>query len=60
MSSEIIKKYLADLKKEGKYDDKFIDILMVGNDEDEDGGIIAAKVIESINQRYVESKKNQT
>jgi hypothetical protein len=56
----MIKKYLDDLRKEGKYDNEFIDILTVGNEQDEDGEVIAAKIMESINKRYAESKKNQT
>lgn len=56
----MIKKYLDTLKKEGKYDKEFIDILAVCNKDDEDGEIVAEKILQVINKRYVEDKKNKT
>ncbi|HUW24365.1 MAG TPA: hypothetical protein VMW04_01925 [Patescibacteria group bacterium] len=60
MNSTTIKKYLNDLREEGKYDNEFIDILTVGNEQDEDGEVIATKIMGSINKRYAEDKKNKT
>lgn len=60
MSSGIIKKYLNSLKQEGKYDNEFIDILAGCNEDDEDGEIVAEKILQVINKRYAEDKKNKT
>lgn len=60
MRSEIIRQYLYDLRKISKYDNEFIDILVIGNRKDEDGTIIASQITKLISERYAKSKKNQT
>jgi len=56
MSSETIKKHLEFLKSQNKYDEEFVEILRVCNEENEDGEVTAQKVIETIAKRYDESK----
>lgn len=57
---DTIKNYLERLKSEKKYDDDFIDVLIISDTEDEDWSITAAKVSKIVDKRYVESKKNKT
>lgn len=54
-----VKKYLEQLKAEGKYDGEFIDILIT-SDNDDDWTVIATKLSEIIERRYAESKNNKT
>jgi len=60
MSSEIIKKHLDDLKKQKGFDSDFVDLLATANDANEDGRDTAAKILEVIKKRYVESKENNS
>lgn len=60
MSSKTIKKHLELLKSEKKYDEEFIEMLRVCNEENKEGEIVAENVIETINNRYAESKKDKT
>lgn len=60
MNSKTIKKHLELLKSENKYDEEFIEVLRVCNEENEEGEIVAEKVIEAISNRYAESKKTKT
>ena len=59
MSSEIIKKYLKEIKGENKYDLEFINMLENCNDVDENGYTTAEKIIRTIEERYAKDKKNK-
>lgn len=59
MNDSNVKKYLEQLKAEGKYDGEFIDVL-INSDNDDDWTIIATKLSEIIERRYAESKDNKT
>jgi len=60
MSDSNVKKYLEQLKSESKYDDDFIDALIVSDSENDDWSVTAIKISEIINKRYAESKNNKT
>lgn len=60
MTSELIKKHLGKLKGKNQFDNGFVDILLASNESREDGKSTAAKILEVVKQRYVESKKNKT
>ena len=56
MNSEIIRKYLEELKEGGECDSDFVNILQQCNEKNEDGEEVAEKLISVIRKRYVESK----
>jgi hypothetical protein len=58
MNENKVKKYLEQLKAEGKYDGEFIDELIDSDVNDDDGSATATKLYEIIDRRYVENKKN--
>lgn len=60
MASELIKKYLEELKGQKKFDDGFIDILAEANETSEDGATTAGRILDVIKKRYAESKKNKS
>lgn len=57
---ESIKKYLEVIKSKENYDTEFIDELIKSYDENENGTIIAERIIEIIDKRYDKDKENKT
>ena len=60
MPSELIKKYLEELKSQNKFDQCFIDILAEANETDESGDATAERILLLVKQRYAENKKDKT
>ena len=60
MASELIKKYLEELKSQKKFDEDFIDILVKANEVDEEGEIIAEKITKVIKKQYDENKEDKS
>ena len=60
MSSEIIKKYLEDMKMQKEFDSDFIDLLTGSNDIGEEGKETAIKILDIIKKRYDKSKENNS
>jgi hypothetical protein len=58
MKENKVKKYLEQLKAEGKYDGEFINALIDSDVNDDDWSVTATKLYEIIDRRYVENKKN--
>ena len=54
-----VKKYLEQLKADGKLDSEFIDALIASNINDDDWFVTATKVSDIIGRRYAESKNNK-
>ncbi len=59
MSSGNVKKYLEQLKAEGKLDNEFIDVLIASDMNDDDWFVTATKLSDIIGRRYAESKNNK-
>lgn len=59
MASELIKKHLAELKSQKKFDEGFIDILAESNESEEDGETTTEKILKLIKQRYDKNKENK-
>lgn len=57
---ESIKEYLEVIKSKENYDTEFINELIKSYDLNEDGTIIAARIIEIISKRYDKSKEHKT
>lgn len=57
---ESIKEYFEVIKSKKDYDAEFIDELIKSYDGNEDGTIIAERIIEVINKRYDKNKENKT
>lgn len=60
MSSKIIKKYLETLSKKEIFDKKYIALLLNSNELNEGGEVTVSKVLDLIEKRYAENKKNKT
>ncbi len=60
MASELIKKHLAELKSQKKFDEGFIDILAEANETSEEGATTANRILDLIKQRYAKNKKNKS
>jgi hypothetical protein len=60
MSISNVKRYLEQLKADGKLDSEFIDALIASDINDDDWLNTAAKLSEIIGRRYAENKKNKT
>ncbi|MBI4685060.1 MAG: hypothetical protein HY755_07655 [Nitrospirae bacterium] len=60
MSNSNVKKYLEQLKADGKLDSEFIDVLIASDINDDDWSVTATKLSEVIDRRYAENKKNKT
>ena len=59
MNDSNVKKYLEQLKAEGKHDGEFIDVLIASDINDDDWSVTAAKLSDIIGRRYAESKNNK-
>jgi hypothetical protein len=59
MTSEIIKRRLEELKKEGKFDKEFIEVLLTSNETNEDADDTISKITALIGKRYVENKEGK-
>lgn len=60
MSDSNVKKYLEQLKTNGKHDDEFIGALIDSIINDNDWSVTATKLSEIIDRRYAENKENKT
>lgn len=58
-TSEIVTKYLEEMKASGKFDIEFIALLSDSNSKNEDGETTATKALEAIRKRYAKSKKDK-
>lgn len=59
MNDSNVKKYLEQLKAEGKRDGEFIDALIASDINNDDWYVTATKLSEIIDRRYAESKNNK-
>ena len=59
MASELIKKHLEELKRQKKFDEGFIDLLIDSSQNEEDGSTTANRIVELVEKRYVENKQNK-
>jgi len=60
MGGKNVKKYLEQLKADGRYDADFLDTLIASNINDDDWLVTVSKLSEIIDRRYAESKKDKT
>lgn len=58
MSNEKVKKYLEKIKAENKLDTEYIDCLIKGVEENHEGPVIAQSILEVIDKRYAQNKKD--
>lgn len=59
MSSELIKKYLEELKSQKKLDEGFIDVLLEANKTGESGEDTAERILGLVKQQYAKNKENK-
>lgn len=59
MSDNNVKKYLEQLKAEGKHDGELIDALITSHINNDDWSVTATMLSEIIDRRYAESKNNK-
>lgn len=57
---DTIKTYLDKLKKDGKHDQKFTDLLIASYDEKEEGLVTANKIIFAIEEQYAQDQGNKS